>query len=280
MLEGGRLPIPDLGQLPGPGGDFLAPSPASGMQLYLVLMARCWAQRPEDRPTFSDIITSLRCAGLCVIDGSTCKSGVELGSWQREKPIAPLGCAVSLRQLPVPEGRWRVLPVSGRLLRAWIKEAPQYRRCDMQYMQHHQPHAQSVLESLRLVRNQRLAGTCCRLWNEVAAGWWAAERNPPQQAAAVQLQLWVMRAFLMAVLAPALGARVPQQQHSLRPRRVPAAPKAAGSRPLGPALRCLGRVTPYDLCMPDFAPTNASVFRLLPSPSACNSLAWKDNEGP
>lgn len=62
VLDGGRLPIPGPGQLPGPGGDFQAPGLAGGMALYLSLMGRCWAQRPEDRPTFSDIINSLRCA--------------------------------------------------------------------------------------------------------------------------------------------------------------------------------------------------------------------------
>lgn len=61
MLDGGRLPIHGPGQLPGPGGDFQAPGLAGGMGLYLSLMGRCWAQRPEDRPTFSDIITGLRC---------------------------------------------------------------------------------------------------------------------------------------------------------------------------------------------------------------------------
>lgn len=67
VLDGGRLPMPDLGQLPGPGGNFQAPGPAGGIQLYLALMARCWAQQPEDRPTFTDIIASLRCAGIfCV----------------------------------------------------------------------------------------------------------------------------------------------------------------------------------------------------------------------
>lgn len=66
ILDGGRLPIPEQEQLPGPGGVFQNPGPAAGIGLYLGLMERCWAQRPEDRPTFPDIITSLRCVHLLV----------------------------------------------------------------------------------------------------------------------------------------------------------------------------------------------------------------------
>lgn len=66
ILDGGRLPIPELEQLPGPGGEFQAPGPAGGIGLYLGLMERCWAQRPDNRPTFPNIIASLRCVHLLV----------------------------------------------------------------------------------------------------------------------------------------------------------------------------------------------------------------------
>ncbi len=58
VAEGGRLPVPAPSDLPGPGSaDF------EGVVAYLALMQRCWAQRPQERPGFAEIITQLRWAG-------------------------------------------------------------------------------------------------------------------------------------------------------------------------------------------------------------------------
>lgn len=55
VSDGGRLPIPDRSQLPGPGtADF------KGLDGYIALLQRCWAQEPEGRPTFSEVIDALR----------------------------------------------------------------------------------------------------------------------------------------------------------------------------------------------------------------------------
>ena len=52
---GNRLPVPPSAELPGPGsGDW------DKMDAYLALMNRCWAQRPEDRPTFGEVMAELR----------------------------------------------------------------------------------------------------------------------------------------------------------------------------------------------------------------------------
>lgn len=74
VMKGGRLPAPTPDQLPGPGGNFQVPDQAGGLVLYLALMGRCWAQRPEDRPTFTDIITSLRCVSRLPVPGPACLS--------------------------------------------------------------------------------------------------------------------------------------------------------------------------------------------------------------
>ena len=52
---GNRLPVPAPAELPGPGsGDW------PKLDAYIALMNRCWAQRPEDRPTFDQIMAELR----------------------------------------------------------------------------------------------------------------------------------------------------------------------------------------------------------------------------
>lgn len=56
VLAGERLEVPPAEQLPGmPEG-----GPPEGLDEYVSLLQRCWAQDPEQRPTFADIIPQLR----------------------------------------------------------------------------------------------------------------------------------------------------------------------------------------------------------------------------
>ncbi len=55
IMEGRRLAMPAPGQLP--GGSKQTP----GLEEYMQLVQRCWAQDPEDRPSFRDIVAELRC---------------------------------------------------------------------------------------------------------------------------------------------------------------------------------------------------------------------------
>ena len=50
ILDGGRLALPGREQLP--EGELGT--------AYLDLMQRCWAQNPQDRPTFSQIAAELK----------------------------------------------------------------------------------------------------------------------------------------------------------------------------------------------------------------------------
>jgi serine/threonine protein kinase len=52
---GERPPIPPRSELPGPPGT----AEWEGLDGYLALMQRCWAQEPEDRPSFEAIINEL-----------------------------------------------------------------------------------------------------------------------------------------------------------------------------------------------------------------------------
>lgn len=55
VLNGGRLEVPAREELPGPD------TPAFGaLDEYVRLMERCWAQAPQERPTFEDIVPQLR----------------------------------------------------------------------------------------------------------------------------------------------------------------------------------------------------------------------------
>ena len=56
VMGGGRLDVPkNKGDLPGYGAkDF------KGLDGYIALMNRCWAQRPKDRPGFGEVIAELR----------------------------------------------------------------------------------------------------------------------------------------------------------------------------------------------------------------------------
>lgn len=54
VSSGERLAFPAREELAGP-----APAPEVYVA-YTALMARCWAQAPEDRPSFADVIAELR----------------------------------------------------------------------------------------------------------------------------------------------------------------------------------------------------------------------------
>lgn len=54
-----RLKIPAKEELPGPDTQRFA-----GLDDYVGLLQRCWAQDPAERPTFEDCIHELRWAGL------------------------------------------------------------------------------------------------------------------------------------------------------------------------------------------------------------------------
>lgn len=53
--QGGRLHIPSRWDIPGLDNDAF-----SGLDQYISLLQRCWAQNPYDRPSFSEIIQELR----------------------------------------------------------------------------------------------------------------------------------------------------------------------------------------------------------------------------
>lgn len=52
--RGLRLPIPSPEDLPGAEKVF------PGLDRYIALLKRCWAQEPAARPTFGEIVTELR----------------------------------------------------------------------------------------------------------------------------------------------------------------------------------------------------------------------------
>ena len=54
VSSGERLAVPAPEALPG-----RAPEPAA-YEAYTALMRRCWAQRPEERPSFAEVIGDLR----------------------------------------------------------------------------------------------------------------------------------------------------------------------------------------------------------------------------
>lgn len=56
VLSGGRLDLPPVEALPGGS----SPALQAGLPGYVALMKRCWAQAPEQRPTFDDIVQELR----------------------------------------------------------------------------------------------------------------------------------------------------------------------------------------------------------------------------
>ncbi|KFM26814.1 Serine/threonine-protein kinase CTR1 [Auxenochlorella protothecoides] len=55
VTEGGRLAVPDRAALPGPDTQDW-----DGLDAYVDLIRACWAQNPNDRPTFSEVIPVLR----------------------------------------------------------------------------------------------------------------------------------------------------------------------------------------------------------------------------
>lgn len=56
ITSGGRPPIPEPTKLPGSeaGGQF------DGLDDYIALMQRCWAQTPEERPSFQEMVQLVR----------------------------------------------------------------------------------------------------------------------------------------------------------------------------------------------------------------------------
>ena len=55
VVAGGRLEVPPRHALPGPDTAAFA-----GLDDYISLMQRCWAQAPETRPGFQQIVVELR----------------------------------------------------------------------------------------------------------------------------------------------------------------------------------------------------------------------------
>ena len=55
VMAGERLEVPPREALPGPDTAGWA-----GLDGYVALMQHCWAQAPEDRPSFQDIVVALR----------------------------------------------------------------------------------------------------------------------------------------------------------------------------------------------------------------------------
>ena len=58
VMAGGRLDVPPPEALP--GLDTAAFARSGGLDQYLGLMRRCWAQAPEERPAFQQIVPLLR----------------------------------------------------------------------------------------------------------------------------------------------------------------------------------------------------------------------------
>ena len=60
VQNGERPPVPPLERLPGPPGDVAAFQASGGLDRYLALMARCWAQDPAARPSFAEVHAELQ----------------------------------------------------------------------------------------------------------------------------------------------------------------------------------------------------------------------------
>ena len=54
VMSGGRLEIPSTSQLESRGGGF------ASLGLYVDLIQQCWAQNPDERPGFAEVISRLR----------------------------------------------------------------------------------------------------------------------------------------------------------------------------------------------------------------------------
>ena len=63
VLAGERLEVPPADQLPGMATAEGGAGPPEGLDEYIALLRRCWAQDPEQRPSFGDIIPELRWGG-------------------------------------------------------------------------------------------------------------------------------------------------------------------------------------------------------------------------
>jgi hypothetical protein len=58
LSQGLRPKIPQVPELPGPDNNAFAQS--GGLEAYVALMKRCWAQQPRERPTFTVVIQELQ----------------------------------------------------------------------------------------------------------------------------------------------------------------------------------------------------------------------------
>ena len=58
VMSGGRLEVPEPHAVAGRGSG----APFEGLDRYVQLMQRCWAQEPEERPAFDAICSQLRWA--------------------------------------------------------------------------------------------------------------------------------------------------------------------------------------------------------------------------
>lgn len=84
VTEGGRLAVPDRAALPGPDTQDW-----DGLDAYATSSAPCWAQNPNDRPTFSEVIPVLSGGGVSVGGGEGVQGregGERVGTltWGRE----------------------------------------------------------------------------------------------------------------------------------------------------------------------------------------------------
>lgn len=55
VMDGKRLLVPCREKLPG-----VDMQTATGLEGYVELMQKCWAQNPDDRPSFQEVIQKLR----------------------------------------------------------------------------------------------------------------------------------------------------------------------------------------------------------------------------
>ena len=59
LINGRRPAVPPRPELPGLGG-----GGGAGLDAYLALMRRCWAQQPDERPPFEEVVPELRCVAV------------------------------------------------------------------------------------------------------------------------------------------------------------------------------------------------------------------------
>jgi len=91
VLAGGRLDVPPIDALPGPD---TAAFGGGGLEGYLALMQRCWAQVSEQRPGFQQVVRELRWAVPY-----TCMGFLGYGTpLYMERSVGRLGGSCTLRR--------------------------------------------------------------------------------------------------------------------------------------------------------------------------------------